>query len=159
MRSRQLLLTVLLLFSCAASANGYIGFGVGNTSVKVDLSSLGGGSLDENSTLSKLYGGYRFNKYVSLEAAYFGLAQASVAQLGTPPNDVSGSVDMKALGLYGVAFASLSKSVEVYIKAGGAMPNSQGITRQPVQTMLMRCMASGSPMRLRSSSRRPPTGK
>jgi len=120
MRSRYLLFPILLVCNFVASANGYVGFSVGNTSVKADLTSLGGGTLDESTTLTKFYGGYRFNKYVSLEGAYFGLAQASVAQLGTPPNDVSGSVDMKALGIYGVAFVPLSKSVEVFVKAGGA---------------------------------------
>ncbi len=55
-----------------------------------------------------------------LEGAYFGLAQASVGQVGTGPNAVSGSVDMRALGIYGVAFVPLSKRVEVFVKAGGA---------------------------------------
>jgi len=120
MKLRYLSLPVLLLCNFAASANGYVGFSVGNTSVKADLTSLGGGSLDETTTLTKFYGGYRFNKYVSLEGAYFGLAQASVGQVGTGPNAVSGSVDMRALGIYGVAFVPLSKRVEVFVKAGGA---------------------------------------
>lgn len=106
--------------SFAVSANGYVGFSVGSTNVKADLTSLGGGALDETTALTKFYGGYRFSKYVSLEGAYFGLAQASVGQVGTGANAVSGSVDMKALGIYGVAFVPLSKSVEVSVKAGGA---------------------------------------
>ena len=120
MKLRYLSLLLLLVCSFAVSANGYVGFSVGSTSVKADLTSLGGGSLDETTSLTKFYGGYRFNKYVSLEGAYFGLAQASVGQLGTPPNDVSGSVDMKALGIYGVAFVPLSKRIEAFVKAGGA---------------------------------------
>lgn len=120
MKLRYLPLPLVYMCNFAVSANGYVGFSVGSTDVKADLTSLGGGSLDETTTLTKFYGGYRFNKYVSLEGAYFGLAQASVSQVGTGPNAVSGSVDMKALGIYGVAFVPLSKRVEVLVKAGGA---------------------------------------
>jgi len=120
MRSRYLLLSVLLVCSFVASANGYVGFSVGSTDVKADLTSLGGGTVDESTGLSKFYGGYRFNKYVSLEGAYFGLAQVSVGQVGTGTDAVSGSVDMWAWGVYGVAFMPLSKSVEAFVKAGGA---------------------------------------
>ena len=120
MKIRFLSLPILLVCSYVASANGYVGFSFGSTSVKVDLSSVGGGSIDDTTGLAKIYGGYRFNKYVSLEGAWFNLAQLSVGQVGTGTDAVSGSVDMKALGIYGVAFVPLSKSVEVFIKAGGA---------------------------------------
>jgi len=120
MKLRYLSLPVLLVCSFVASANGYVGLSFGNTSVKVDLSSVGGGAIDDTTGLSKFYGGYRFNKYVSLEGALFGLAQLSVGQVGTGTDAVSGSVDMKALGIYGVAFVPLGKSTEVFVKAGGA---------------------------------------
>jgi hypothetical protein len=120
MKIRYLSLPILLAFSFMASANGYVGFSFGNTSVKVDLSSVGGGTIDDTTGLSKFYGGYRFNKYVSLEGAWFSLAQLSVGQVGTGTDAVSGSVDMKALGIYGVAFVPLAKNIEAYVKAGGA---------------------------------------
>ena len=120
MKSRYLMLAVLFVCSFGVAANGYVGFSVGSTSVKADLTSLGGGVLDESTGLTKIYGGYSFNKYVSLEGAYFGLAQVSVGQVGTGVNAVSGSVDMKALGIYGVAFVPLGKRAEVLVKAGGA---------------------------------------
>ena len=120
MKFRYLPLPLLFLCSFTVSANGYLGFSFGNSSVKADLSSLGGGSLDESTGMSKLYGGYRFNKYVAAEAAWFNLASVSVAQVGTGPNAVSGSVDMKALGIYGVAFVPLAKRTYVLVKAGGA---------------------------------------
>ena len=124
MKLRLLSSLVLLGYSIVATANGYIGFSIGDTSVKADLTSLGGGSLDETTMFARFYGGYRFNRYVSLEGAYFSLAQASVSQLGTPPDDVSGAVDMSALGVYGVAFVPLSKRIEAYVKAGGASWNA-----------------------------------
>ena len=120
MKTRLLSTLVLLIFSFTAFANGYGGFSFGSTSVKADLTSAGGGSLDERTSLSKFYGGYRFHKYVAVEAAWFNLAEASVGQLGTGVNAVSGAVDMKALGIYGVAFVPLTKRAEAYVKAGGA---------------------------------------
>ena len=120
MKLRYFLLPLLLLCSISASANGYLGLSFGNSSVKADLTSLGGGNLDETTGMSKFYGGYRFNKYVAAEAAWFNLASVSVAQVGTGSNAVSGSVDMKALGIYGVAFVPLAKRTHILVKAGGA---------------------------------------
>ncbi len=120
MKPRHLLLTVLLAYSISVSANGYLGISFGSSSVKADLTSLGGGSIDESTGMNKLYGGYRFNKYVAAELAWYNLASVSVAQVGTGPNAVSGSVDMKALGIYGVAFVPLAKRTFVLVKAGGA---------------------------------------
>ena len=114
------LLPILLLCSFSVHANGYLGISFGSSKVKADLTSLGGGSLDETTGMSKLYGGYRFNKYVAAEAAWFNLASVSVAQVGTGPNAVSGSVDMRALGIYGTAFVPLGKRTFVLVKAGGA---------------------------------------
>ncbi len=120
MKLTRLSLPILLAFSTIASANGYLGVGFGSSTVKADLSSLGGGSIDESTGMSKLYGGYRFNKYVAAELAWSNLASVSVAQVGTGPNAVSGAVDMKALGIYGVAFVPLAKRTFVLVKAGGA---------------------------------------
>ena len=68
---------------CAVStttfANGYIGIGYGSTNVKDDLTSVGGGNIDDSTTLTKFYGGYQFNKYVALEGGYYNLAQLSLS--------------------------------------------------------------------------------
>ena len=120
MKLRYLSPAILLAYSLTASANGYLGISFGNSSVKADLTSLGGGSIDETTGMNKFYGGYRFNKYVSFEAAWFNLASVSVGQVGTGSDAVSGSVDMKALGIYGVAFVPLAKRTHFLVKAGGA---------------------------------------
>lgn len=120
MKLRPLLLSVLLISSSSSFAAGYIGFSVGRTNVKADLTSVGGGNLEDSATLMKLYGGFAFNKYVSIEAAYLGLAKASVGQVGTGPSAVSGSVDMSASAIYGIATAPLSKRTRAYLKAGVA---------------------------------------
>ncbi len=118
MKLRYLSLLILMACSFGAFANGYIGFSMGRTSVKADLTSVGGGNLDETTNLSKFYAGYRLNKYVSLEAAYYNLAKAT----GQVDSVVSGSgaVDMKAGALYGVASVPLAKRLEAYVKAGAA---------------------------------------
>jgi hypothetical protein len=120
MKLRYLSFPTLLACSFIASANGYVGFSVGSTNVKADLTSIGGGTVDESTGLVKFYGGYRFNKYMSLEGAYFGLAQVTASSVGTVTGTVSGAVDMAAWGLYGVAFVPLGKRTEAYVKAGGA---------------------------------------
>ena len=79
MKPRHLLLPVLLAYSIPASANGYLGLSFGSSSVKADLTSLGGGSIDESTGMNKFYGGYRFNEYVAAELAWYNLASVSVA--------------------------------------------------------------------------------
>jgi hypothetical protein len=120
MKLRYITASLLLACSFTASANGYVGFSYGSTSVEADLTSVGGSTLDDTTTLTKFYGGYRFNRYVGLEAAWFDLASVSVGQVGTGSTTVSGYVDMKALGIYGVAFVPLTRHAAAYVKAGGA---------------------------------------
>ena len=120
MKFKILLACILLVHSITISANGYVGFSVGSTNVKVDLTVLGEGNIDETTALYKYYGGYKFNRYLALEGAFFDLASASVGSIDTSTGTVSGSVDMKAFGLYGVAFVPLTKSIRAYIKAGAA---------------------------------------
>lgn len=105
----------------AARADAYVGFSVGSTSVKADLTSLGGGGIDERASMSKLYGGYRLNDFLGVEAAYFNLAEASVGQVGSGTNAVSGAVDMSAFGIAGVAFVELTKRAQAHVKLGTAM--------------------------------------
>ena len=112
---------VLLISSFTAAANGYLGVNFGTSWVDADLSSIGGGAIDDNTGMSKFYGGFRSHQYVAFEVAYFNLAQVSVSAVGAPPNDVSGSVDMNALGLYGVVYVPIAKRSQVLVKAGGAI--------------------------------------
>jgi hypothetical protein len=115
---------LLMASSAAAWADYYIGFSVGNTKVKADLTSLGGGNIDEDTSMSKLYGGYRFNRYLGVEASYYNLAEVSVGQVGSGANAVSGSVDMYAFSVAGVAFVKLGRETEAYVKLGGAAWNA-----------------------------------
>ena len=114
--------TVLLSFvSSAINADAYIGLGIGSTSYDVDLSSLGGGNFDDNSTGSKIYAGYAFNKYYAAEAAFYNFAEASVGSVETSPGSglfASAKADMKGLGAYAVGMYPVSKEVNLILKLG-----------------------------------------
>ncbi len=120
MKLRLLAFTALLVTGFTAQAHWYLGFGFGNTTVKADLTAQGGGNLKETTALSDFYGGYRFNKYLGLELAYLNLADVNADSLGAPPNDVSGSVDMKAFTGSVVLTYPVTKRTEIYAKGGTA---------------------------------------
>ena len=64
---------------------------------------------------------FSFVNTVTATDGLWGLFVAfSVAQVGSGPSAVSGSVDMSALGMYGVAFVPLAKRAHFLVKAGGA---------------------------------------
>jgi hypothetical protein len=92
---------------------------------------VGGGNIDDSTALTKFYGGYQFNKYVALEGGYYNLAQLSVGSVDTTAGTVSGSVDMKAFGITGVATAPLTKSLRAYVRAGAAVWDAE-VTRNNV---------------------------
>ena len=109
------------IFSASAIADPYMGIGIGSASYKVDLSSLGGGSLEEDGTGTKLYGGYAFNKYYAAEVAYYNFAEASVGSIETSPGSgifASAAVDMKGIGAYAVGMYPVTKKVNLMAKLG-----------------------------------------
>jgi len=95
------LLTVsALALSSAASAQTYVGLGVGTTNLNADCS--GTSSCDKTGTGFKLFGGYKFNPNLAGELIYldFGKAKASIADVGGALN---GEIKTSAMGA-GVAF-------------------------------------------------------
>ena len=72
------LFTVIASVATTAIAEPYVGIGIGSASYKADLTGLGGGTLDDTGTGTKLYGGYAFNKYFAAEAAVYNFAEASI---------------------------------------------------------------------------------
>ena len=123
MRSFILPLIILVSTTLAsisiAVADPYIGLGIGSASYKVDLTSLGGGDIDDKGTGTKLYGGYSFNKYFAAEAAIYNFAEASVGAAEVSPGDFfSGAVSMKGVGVYAVGMYPVSKKVNLMAKLG-----------------------------------------
>lgn len=117
----SVLFAVGVLFSGMASANAYIGFNVGSGEFDVDLTSLGGGKFEKDSTATKFYAGYAFTKHFAAEGAIYNFAEASVGALETSPgsgNFVSGAVDMKGLGAFGVGMFPVNKHTSIIAKIG-----------------------------------------
>ena len=121
---RSFILPLIMLVSTALAsmsvvvADPYVGLGIGSAFYKADLTGLGGGNLDDNSTGSKLYGGYTFNHYFSAEAAIYNFAEASVGQFDFNGTPVSAAVEMKGIGAYAVAMYPVSKKVNLMAKLG-----------------------------------------
>ena len=76
-------LSALSAAASAADANPgfYIGAGVGEARIDVDDI-----DFDESDTAFKLFGGYRFNDYFSIELAYFDGGTAEEDRLDVPAN-------------------------------------------------------------------------
>lgn len=113
-------MVVISLSSISTSvAEPYVGFGIGSASYKADLSSLGGGELDDDATGTKLYGGYSFNKYFAAEASVYNFAEASIGAVEVSPGTfVSAAVSMKGVGAYAVGMYPVSKNVNLIAKLG-----------------------------------------
>ena len=113
----------MFMFAIASSvmAGPYVGIGIGSASYEVDLTSLGGGNFDDDSTGTKLYGGYNFNKYYAAEAAVYNFADASIGSIETSPGSgtfVSASASVKGVGAYAVGIYPLSKKFSLVGKLG-----------------------------------------
>ncbi len=109
------------MLATSVIADPYIGAGAGRADYKVNLTSLGGPDFKENGTGTKFYGGYAFNKYFAVEAAYYNFAEASVAALETSPgsgNFVSAAADMKGFGGYAVGMYPVNKKFNLIAKLG-----------------------------------------
>jgi len=112
-------MTVVSVTTSTAIAEPYVGIGIGTAFYDADLTGLGGGKLEEDSTGTKLYGGYSFNKYFAAEASVYNFAEASIGAFEvTPGNFVSAAVSMKGVGAYAVGMYPVSKKFNLMAKLG-----------------------------------------
>jgi OOP family OmpA-OmpF porin len=109
------------LSAAAASAQGYLGFGVGKSdydrgNVVPDL--ITAGSVDGDATGFKLYGGYRFHPNFALEMAYVDLGKAGYSGnfLGAPVS--GGSLETWGFNFSLVGIVPLNPGFEVFGKVG-----------------------------------------
>ena len=117
----KLLLVTLFLsiaFINTVSASAYIGFGVGTVFYEADFSSLGGGSLDDNGTGTKLYGGFQFNDYISAEIAAYNFSEASVDAILLNNSTISAATKANGIAVYGVASYPVNKEIKLSAKLG-----------------------------------------
>lgn len=123
---KYIILPWLMLVSIMAGSTGlaaaepYVGLGIGAAYYKADLTSLGGGELDDNSTGIKLYGGYAFNRYFAVEASVYDFDEASVGGFQTTPGGPINSAgsSMKGVGAYAVATWPLNRELNLMAKLG-----------------------------------------
>lgn len=101
--------------SAGASAQGYLGLGVGQVRVNIDCS--GTITCDKTDTATKIFGGYMFTPNWGLEGAYYDQGKlhqtATDATLGSVSADWRGS----GYGLFGVAALPLD-AWSVFAKLG-----------------------------------------
>ncbi len=119
-RRYSIYLAVLIgCFTFSVNAETYVGFGIGSAAYKADLTSLGGGELDDSGLGTKLYGGYAFNQYFAAEVAAYNFAEASIGAIEIAPGSVvSAAVSMKGAAAYGVVMYPLSKQTTLMAKLG-----------------------------------------
>jgi len=102
-----------------AIAEPYVGIGIGSAFYKADLTGLGGGTLDEDGTATKLYGGYSFNKYFAAEASVYNFAEASIGAFEVSPGVfASAAVSMTGVGVYAVGMYPVTKNTNLMAKLG-----------------------------------------
>lgn len=113
------LFTLIASVTTTAIAEPYVGMGVGSAFYKADLTRLGGGTLDDDGTATKLYGGYAFNKYFAAEASVYNFAEASIGAFEVSPGVfASAAVSMKGVGAYAVAMYPVTKNTNLMAKLG-----------------------------------------
>lgn len=94
----------------ADDAGWYVGGNVGPSRAKIDDMRITDGLLrsglrttsmndDEHGTGYKLFGGYQFNRYLSLEGGYFDLGKFGFTATTVPPGTLAGSIKVKGLNL------------------------------------------------------------
>ena len=93
---------MLLAVAGTAAAQGYIGVGVGLSTIDVcdDLNSLGATSCDDEDTGMKIFGGYKFTPNFAVEGALVDLGEISATGPGgTATAEVDG-FEVAAVGIY-----------------------------------------------------------
>ncbi len=114
-------------------AGKYIGFSVGQTTLKPRVLVAGGG-LDDSSDMGyKFFAGYKYNSKFAVEGFYADLGSAGIHTLSVP----KGNIDYKLYGLSGVFTPQLTKRLNGIVKLGYAdVSNSatNGITYRQVKS-------------------------
>lgn len=111
---------ILVAFATAslagiASAQGYVGFGVGQSRAKLDCA--GADICDKTDTAFRLYGGYQFNPNLALEAVYYDQGKARVTGSDPDLGTIGGDFKGQGVGLWGV-FSAPMDAASFHVKLG-----------------------------------------
>jgi OOP family OmpA-OmpF porin len=106
-----------LVMSVAAHAERepgfYVGAGVGSGTLDFDQNDFTVAGVDDSDTAFKVYAGYTFNQFISLEAAYIDAGEPA-EQI----NSVTLQFDLSAVNVSVIGHLPLTESFELFGKAG-----------------------------------------
>jgi len=111
-----ILLTTLGVYISAQANEAYVGLGVGQSIIK-------NGQFDENDTGFKVFGGYRFNPNLAVEAAYLNFGKPGITTAGTKLEYEACSAAVWAKGLL-----PISRNIDLFGKAGWAYWEAKSYT-------------------------------
>jgi len=124
---KRTLLSALLVaagtLSSAAMAQGYVGVGIGRSSVNVDCT--GTLTCDKTDTASKLFGGYMFSPNFGIEGAYYNQGKVHATFATDTTGAASAEFKGDGLGLYALGVAPFDK-FSVFGKIGAVSANVKG---------------------------------
>lgn len=121
-------------FAQGKETGGYVGLGVGQAKAKDACEAVSGAgfssSCDDTATAWKIYGGYKFNRYLAAEAAYTDLGKTTATVTvpaafggGSVSNEVkSNAWELVAVGSYPIGTSGFAP----YGKAGFYRGESKG---------------------------------
>lgn len=100
-------------FAMADEAGWYVGAGAGQSRANIDDERIIGTLLETGLTTTsitdddrhfayKVFGGYRFNRYIGLEGGYYDLGRFSFTADTLPPGTLSGRIKLKGVNFDGV---------------------------------------------------------
>lgn len=115
----------------ADDAGWYGGINVGQSRAKIDDARIVGGLIgggftsaviadDDRDTGYKLFGGYRFNRYFSLEGGYFDLGKFGFTASTIPLGTLTGNIKIKGANLDLVGSLPLGERLSAFARAGVA---------------------------------------
>jgi OOP family OmpA-OmpF porin len=94
----------------AADRGGFLGAGIGRSDID---SSSGGFSFEDDDTGWKIFGGYKFNPNIAVEAFWVDLGEFSDTVLGVPVK-----LEVDGIGIAGVGILPLNERFSVIAKLG-----------------------------------------
>lgn len=115
MSKRIVVACALATLAGIASAQGYVGLGIGQSRAKLDCT--GADTCDRTDTAYRLYGGYQFNPNLALEGVYYDQGKARVTGSDPDLGLVGGDFRGQGVGLWGVLAAPID-AASFHVKFG-----------------------------------------
>ncbi|WP_296494726.1 outer membrane beta-barrel protein [Rhodoferax sp.] len=133
------LLTLALMatpFAMAQDDGWYLGGNIGQSTATIDEARISSGLLGSglvagpfNNTDDdlgfKVFGGYQYNKYFSVEGGYFDLGQFGFSTTTTPAGSLSGDIRVRGLNLDLVGTLPLTEKFSAFGRVGGTYARAE----------------------------------